>query len=484
MKPRCVGNQYEIQYRCPGISIPIKERFATKEEAEVRIAEVKLAKKRKNLVPPRSYLEKHGMAIPRSSTVNVRSLLENYVRVYGVNNWSDSTLSGHLTRMEHYIFPYMGNRDIRTITALDLDSFYDQLQHTKAVVLAGHPDTGKCVGHTVIEKIHSLLRCAFHQAVKWQMIERNPADYATLPRFKTAKRDVWTPEEAKHAVELCTDPRLKLAMLVAIGCSMRVGEICGLTWDHIEITPESIENDTSVLHVVQELKRSELKSLDQLKDKSHFDVYKIFPSQKSTPSTTRLVLKAPKTESSVRDIFIPRFVAEAILEHKESQQAWKEDIGDQYTDFNLMLTQANGYPVDTKFIESSLRNLIEENNLKPVVFHSLRHTSVSMKLSLCGDIKAVQGDTGHSQANMVTDVYAHINNKDRQRLAVMVNDSFFEKDEDQEMYEKCTKPDEQNDTKSDSNHSALSPEISTIVDALQQNQGMAAAIMGMIKCMA
>ena len=326
MKPRCVGNQYEIQYRCPGISIPIKERFATKEEAEVRIAEVKLAKKRKNLVPPRSYLEKHGMAIPRSSTVNVRSLLENYVRVYGVNNWSDSTLSGHLTRMEHYIFPYMGNRDIRTITALDLDSFYDQLQHTKAVVLAGHPDTGKCVGHTVIEKIHSLLRCAFHQAVKWQMIERNPADYATLPRFKTAKRDVWTPEEAKHAVELCTDPRLKLAMLVAIGCSM--------------------------------------------------------------------------------------------------------------------------------------------------------------KLSLCGDIKAVQGDTGHSQANMVTDVYAHINNKDRQRLAVMVNDSFFEKDEDQEMYEKCTKPDEQNDTKSDSNHSALSPEISTIVDALQQNQGMAAAIMGMIKCMA
>ena len=63
-------------------------------------------------------------------------------------------------------------------------------------------------------------------------------------------------------------------------------------------------------------------------------------------------------------------------------------------------------------------------------------------------------------------------------------DSFFEKDEDQEMYEKCTKPDEQNDTKSDSNHSALSPEISAIVDALQQNQGMAAAIMGMIKCMA
>ena len=250
------------------------------------------------------------------------------------------------------------------------------------------------MGHTVIEKIHSLLRCAFHQAVKWQMIDRNPVEYATLPRVKTAKREVWTPDEARHALNLCENPLLKLAMLVALGCSMRIGEICGLTWGHVEITEESIENDTSVLHVVQELKRSELKSLDHLKDKSHFDVYRIFPPQKSTPSTTRLVLKAPKTESSIRDIYIPRHVAEAILAHKTAQEAWKEKVGNFYTDFNLVLAQANGFPVDVKFIENALKRLIEENHLRPVVFRSLRHTSVSMKLSLCGDIKAVQGDTG------------------------------------------------------------------------------------------
>ena len=44
-----------------------------------------------------------------------------------------------------------------------------------------------------------------------------------------------------------------------------------------------------------------------------------------------------------------------------------------------------------------------------MVFHSLRHTSVTYKLKLSGgDIKAVQGDSGHAQADMVTEVYGHI----------------------------------------------------------------------------
>ncbi len=49
-----------------------------------------------------------------------------------------------------------------------------------------------------------------------------------------------------------------------------------------------------------------------------------------------------------------------------------------------------------------------------------------MKLKISGgDIKAVQGDTGHAQANMVTDVYSHIMNDDRKRLAKKMNDQFF-----------------------------------------------------------
>lgn len=42
--------------------------------------------------------------------------------------------------------------------------------------------------------------------------------------------------------------------------------------------------------------------------------------------------------------------------------------------------------------------------------------SVTYKLKLNkGDIKAVQGDSGHSQTDMVTDVYSHIIDEDRKR---------------------------------------------------------------------
>ena len=50
--------------------------------------------------------------------------------------------------------------------------------------------------------------------------------------------------------------------------------------------------------------------------------------------------------------------------------------------------------------------------------HSLRHTSVTYKLKLSGgDIKAVQGDSGHAQADMVTEVYGHIIDEDRRKNA-------------------------------------------------------------------
>ena len=59
-------------------------------------------------------------------------------------------------------------------------------------------------------------------------------------------------------------------------------------------------------------------------------------------------------------------------------------------------------------------------------FHSLRHTSTTYKLKLSGgDIKAVQGDTGHAQATMVTERYAHILDDDRRVNAVRFQKEFY-----------------------------------------------------------
>ena len=60
-------------------------------------------------------------------------------------------------------------------------------------------------------------------------------------------------------------------------------------------------------------------------------------------------------------------------------------------------------------LRDQMQKVIDEQGLPDVVFHSLRHTSVTYKLKLSGgDIKVVQGDSGHAQADMVTEVYGHI----------------------------------------------------------------------------
>ena len=162
------------------------------------------------------------------------------MQVYGLNHWGDSFLSCNLHRIEHYIKPYLGNVAVKDLTTHDLDLFYDSLQDKPAVVLKGHKKTDACVSRSVIEKTHALLRSALNQAVIWEYIPSNPALRVTLPKYQPQERTVWSTSEAQTALDGCTDPVLKLCMLLALGCSMRVGEILGLTWDCVDISEDAI----------------------------------------------------------------------------------------------------------------------------------------------------------------------------------------------------------------------------------------------------
>ena len=60
------------------------------------------------------------------------------------------------------------------------------------------------------------------------------------------------------------------------------------------------------------------------------------------------------------------------------------------------------------------------------MFHSLRHSSTTYKLKLNhGDLKATQGDTGHAQVDMITQIYAHILDEDRKINAQRFEEAFY-----------------------------------------------------------
>ena len=157
------------------------------------------------------------------------------------------------------------------------------------------------------------------------------------------------------------------------------------------------------------------------------DVLLVFPTNHKKNSTVR-ILKTPKTESSVRKIFLPKSVANMLVDWKAEQDEMKEILGDEYMDYNLVMASTFGLPLGDGAIRGPLKKLIEDYNLPPVVFHSFRHSSVTYKLKLNGGaIKAVQGDSGHAQVNMVTDVYFHILDDDRRKNAELFEEAFYEK---------------------------------------------------------
>ena len=156
------------------------------------------------------------------------------------------------------------------------------------------------------------------------------------------------------------------------------------------------------------------------------DIIYAFPEQ-GQGNKTQLVLKKPKTLSSVRKVFLPTSVAKMLVAWKMEQDAIIEAIGSEYADYKLVIATANGLPTEASRIRKAMKDLIADNDLPPVVFHSLRHSSITYKLKLNGgDIKAVQGDSGHSQAQMVTDQYSHILDENRRQNAQLVERAFYQ----------------------------------------------------------
>ena len=143
-------------------------------------------------------------------------------------------------------------------------------------------------------------------------------------------------------------------------------------------------------------------------------------------TSTNLVLKKPKTDYSIRKIWLPKTVAYILRKWKKEQDEVKSLFGDEYYDYNLVIALPNGRPCENRVLEKEFNKLKEKLYLPNVVFHSLRHSSTTYKLKLNkGDIKATQEDTGHSQIDMITDVYAHILDEDRKVNAQRFESAFY-----------------------------------------------------------
>jgi len=382
------------------------ETYDTRKQALLRKAEVEYQQEKGKCSPPVKQ--------------TVSEFLKEFVEVYGANKWSMSTITAREGLIRNYINPYIGKVPLTDLNTRTIDQYYQTLLREQAASRPGRsPEL--ITPRTVIE-VHRILRCAFNQAIRWKYISKNPAEHATLPKHEAEKRDIWTADEVIRALEQCDDPILSICIHLAFACSMRIGEILGLTWDCVTADEESIVKGNASVYIEKEISRVRRTSVTPMNGN---DILKVIPPLIPGTGATMLVLKTPKTKSSVRRVWLPETVARLLVKHKDEQDKVKKLMGD-YQDFGLVVAHDNGRPYEEHVIRKGFTRLIKKSDLPLVVFHSLRHTSTTYKLKLNnGDIKSMQGDTGHSQINMVTDVYSHILDGDRRQNAQRFEQSFL-----------------------------------------------------------
>ena len=78
--------------------------------------------------------------------------------------------------ISNYINPIIGDLKVQEVTPRVVDKYIQTLQKTPAVYTKMHKAKTQYVTNQTIEKIVKLLRCAFKQAVRWELIAKNPFD--------------------------------------------------------------------------------------------------------------------------------------------------------------------------------------------------------------------------------------------------------------------------------------------------------------------
>ena len=144
-------------------------------------------------------------------------------------------------------------------------------------------------------------------------------------------------------------------------------------------------------------------------------------------STTTLVLKKTKTASSCRTIFMTEALKEELKHWFKRLEMDEADMDGRYRNSGMLLRLPNGLAVEPVLIRKKFEKWQDAHPEFPhIVFHGLRHSSATYQLMISGgDVKAVQGTTGHASANLLVNTYAHIQQDSRKKLGKKFEEGFY-----------------------------------------------------------
>ena len=315
-----------------------------------------------------TYIEPSGMTLIE--------WLNTWIDAYCRNEVRESTLVNYEIFAEKHIAPTIGNIRLCNLNPVILQRFYNDKQHNGRLRGSGG------LSPKTIKNIHDMLHRALEQAVKLDMILKNPADSVTLPKIIKKERRYLTVEEQHLLQKQLKDDAIGTAILLDLYTGMRQGELLGLMWKNVHL-----DCDAPYLRVTQTLNR--LKNYGEFKDRK-----------------TVLEIGYPKTPHSVRNIPLLPNIAEKLRIYKGMQEKYMHEHG--IIPNGYVFTSSTGNWIDPKNFQRDFKLTLKRCGIREINVHGIRHTFATRALESGMSVKTLSKILGHANVGFTLDTYAHV----------------------------------------------------------------------------
>jgi integrase len=275
----------------------------------------------------------------------------------------ESTYSRDKYLMVNHIKPALGRLKLKNLNALHLQGLYRE-----------RLDAG--LSGSTVQKIHHVIHKALTQAVRWDLIPRNPADSVKAPTPAPKEMHPLSAGEARKLLDAARGDRLEALYVLAVHTGMRRGELLGLKWEDVDLDGQTVRV------------RRTLTRID---------------------NGRRLALGEPKTRKSRRTVRLTQKAVEALRSHRKRQLEEKLRVGGLYQDQGLVFAgEAGGFINPSNLRQRSFAPLLKRAGLPQITFHDLRHTCASLLFQKNVHPKFVQELLGHVSVAITLDTYSHM----------------------------------------------------------------------------
>jgi integrase len=264
------------------------------------------------------------------------------------------------------IIPLLGGTPLRDLRPQAISAAY-----TKALTKGRKDGTGGLSPRSV-HHMHTVLKAALTQAVRWELLSRNPANAVRAPKVEPRHMATYDLPQTVALIDAFQGTRMFIPVLLAVLCGLRRGEIAALRWGNVNL-------DSGQLAVVE--------------------------SAEQTKAGVRY--KSPKSGKG-RTVALSDTIIEELRAHRISQAQDLLRFGVRQTAEMFVCTREDGLPLQPNSLTIYWDRHIAKTTLPRIRFHDLRHAHATHLLSSGIHPKVASERLGHSKVGITLDLYSHV----------------------------------------------------------------------------